>query len=115
MTKDRDGETVWQAGGARKTLTSGRINWFGRDPDWTDSLGFRGKQDVESCGQQWTRMDVICQTDRVTNLVNGIKVNEGCQSIPSSGKILVQTELAEIFIRRWELWPLGKAPPMDKR
>ena len=25
---------------------------------------------------------------------------------PSSGKLQLQTELAEIFFRRWELWPL---------
>jgi len=22
----------------------------------------------------------------------------------------LQTELAEVFIRRWELWPVGEAP-----
>lgn len=112
-TKDRDGETVWKAGGEKKTIQRGRINWYGRDPDWADKLGFRGRDDVESPFGRWTRMDVVCDGDRVTILVNGIKVNEAFDLVPSAGKILVQTEQAEIFVRRLELWPLGKAPKFD--
>ncbi len=114
VTKDRDGETVWQAGGEKKVFTSGRVNWFGRDPDWNDVVGFRGKNDVESPGDQWTRMDVICRGDRITILVNGVKVNEGFDVHPSAGKLTIQSELAEIFVRRWELWPLDKAPAATK-
>lgn len=114
VTKDRDGETVWQAGGEKKVFQSGRINWFGRDPDWKDVRGFRGKKDVESPGDQWTRMDVICRGDRITILVNGVKVNEGFDVRPSAGKLTIQSEMAEIFVRRWELWPLDKAPPATK-
>ncbi len=110
VTKDRDGETVWKEGGERKTFDRGRINWYGRDPDWKDVLGFRGPQDVDSPHGQWTRMDVICDGGRITILVNGVKVNEGFDSHPSYGKLTIQSEAAEIFIRRWELWPLGKAP-----
>lgn len=113
VTKDRDGETVWKRGGEKKTFTSGRINWFGRDPDWNDVRGFRGKDDVESLGKQWTRMDVICEGGKVTNIVNGVVVNEGFDANPSAGKILIQSELAEIFVRRFELWPLGKAPAFN--
>lgn len=108
--KDRDGETVWKAGGERKTIQRGRINWFGRDPDWADKKGFRGKDDVESPFGQWTRMDVVCDKQRVTIFVNGVKVNEAIEVAPASGKIQIQAELAEMFVRRWELWPLGKAP-----
>ena len=46
ISRDRDGEAVWTAGGAKQRFTSGRINWFGRDPDWKDALGFRGAKDV---------------------------------------------------------------------
>ena len=37
-------------------------------------------------------------------------INSGYNAVPQAGKLTVQTELAEIFVRRWELWPLGKAP-----
>ena len=114
VAKDRDGESVWHKGGEKKAFTGGRINWYGRDPDWTDTLGFRGKDDVESPDLQWTRMDVICDGDRITITVNGVKVNEGFDASHTAGKILLQTELAEIFFRRVELWPLGKAPTGER-
>ena len=113
VAKDRDGETVWNPDGEKTSFTSGRINWYGRDPDWKDEIGFRGPDDVESPFGKWTRMDVICDGGRVVVKVNGVKVNEAFDANPPSGKILVQTELAEMFVRRWELWPLGEAPEFD--
>jgi hypothetical protein len=115
VTKDRDGENVWCSGGQKQVFTSGRVNWFGRDPDWADVLGFRGKNDVESPADQWTRMDVICRGDRITILVNGVKVNEAFDVYPAAGKLTLQSEMAEIFFRRWELWPLDKAPAASKQ
>lgn len=110
VVKDRDGETVWSAEGQPQVFTSGRINWWGRDPDWKDQLGFRGPKDVEKPHGEWNRMDVICDHDRITIKVNGTVVNCGYNAVPQAGKLTIQTELAEIFVRRWELWPLGKAP-----
>lgn len=114
VTKDRDGENVWKKGGKRETFSRGRINWYGRDPDWADKLGFRGKQDVESPDGEWTRMDVVCDGGHIVTYVNGVMVNEGFDAFPSAGKLLIQTELAEIIVRRWELWPVGKAPKPAK-
>ena len=54
---DRDGEPVFDPRGAPRVFENGRINWFGRDPDWQDRLGFRGRQDVESPLGEWTRLD----------------------------------------------------------
>ncbi len=110
------GEIIWHKGGARKTFhTMKRIDWFGRDPDWKDVTGFRGRHDVESPLGAWTRMDVVASGDRVQVYVNGILVNEAFDLVPSSGKILLQTELAEIWFRRWELYPLGHAPPFEHK
>jgi hypothetical protein len=106
-TTDRDGETVWKKGGKRITIDKfARINWWGRDPDWADVLDYRGKQDIESPGQRWTRLDVICDGGHILYRVNGILANEGFDAKPSSGKILLQTELAEVYYRRFELHPL---------
>jgi hypothetical protein len=107
-TKDRDGEDIWKKGGQRKTFAGGRINWFGRDPDWKDETGYRGKEDIESPGKEWTRLDVICDGGHIVYSVNGIQANEGFDSVPSSGKILFQTEGAELFVRRFELLPLKR-------
>jgi len=46
----------------------------------------------------------------VGTFVNGKKVNEAFDVTPREGRIQLQTELAEIFYRRWELWPLGQGP-----
>lgn len=110
---DRDGEPVWHPGGAARVFNKGRVNWFGRDPDWADVLGFRGRRDVEHLDGQWNRLEVICDGRRITNRLNGVVVNAGYDADPAAGQILIQTELAEIFIRRWELWPLGQAPLYD--
>jgi len=107
--KDRDGETVFDPEG-KLTPFEGqtRINWFGRDPDWEDKLGFRGKEDVERPFGQWNRVEVLCDGDTITNTVNGRVVNKGSRSNLKSGKILLQSEGAEIFFRRVDLEPLPK-------
>jgi hypothetical protein len=112
--KDRDGEMIWKKGGERSTVTGGRVNWWGRDVDWDDKIGFRGREDVDSPLGEWTRMDVICDGDHLVYLVNGVVVNEAFEASPSSGKILLQTEQAEMWVRRMELWPIGKAPAYSK-
>lgn len=114
IDRDRDGEAIWKRGGKRETFNKGRINWFGRDPDWEDKLGFRGKQDVESPDGEWNRFDVICEGGHIQAYVNGTLVNEGFDAYPTYGRIQLQTELAEVFIRRLELWPLGKGPKPAK-
>jgi len=111
--RDRDDEVIWQEGGQRETFNlenRRRINWYGRDPDWEDVIGFRGKQDVESPDGQWTRMDVIADGGHIEVFINGVKVNEGFDMFPDYGRLQLQTELAEAFVRRWELWPLGEGP-----
>ena len=105
---DRDGEPVFDPKGEAREFESGRINWFGRDPEWADRLGFRGNQDVESPYGEWTRLEVIADGDRVTNIVNGTVVNEGTRSSLTEGRILVQSEGAEIYVRRIDLEPLER-------
>jgi hypothetical protein len=106
--KDRDGEAVFDPAGEARLFETGRINWYGRDVDWKDSLGFRGRDDVESPYGQWTRLEVVAQGDRLTYLVNGKVVNEGVRASLAAGKIIIQSEGAEIFVRKIELGPVGK-------
>lgn len=108
VTKDRDGEIVWKKGGEKKTFPSGRINWYGRDPDWKDVLNFRGNSDVESPGKEWTRIEYIAAGDTLKYFVNGVVVNEMTDVKPAAGKLLFQSEGAEIFFRKIELHPIKK-------
>ena len=106
--RDRDGESVFDPRAEPSEFDRGRLNWYGRDVDWQDRLGFRGRDDVESPYGGWTRLEVIADGDRVTNIVNGKVVNEGFRSSLTEGRILIQSEGAEIYFRRIELQPLGR-------
>jgi hypothetical protein len=120
--RDRAKQAIYQPGGKKVTFkrplprgvhaadSPGRIDWYGRDPDWKDVKGFRGKEDVESPHGQWTRLDVISDGGHVETFVNGTKVNEAFDVSPRAGRIQLQSELAEVFYRRWELWPIDKGP-----
>jgi hypothetical protein len=94
--------------GTPETRDSVRFNWWGRDPEWKDVLGFRGGRDVEKPAGEWNRMEVICDGDTITNIVNGYVVNVGTDSSHTRGKILLQSEGAELFCRRFEVRPLTK-------
>ncbi len=111
--RDRDNELVWKEDEPRQTVAGKgvqRVNWFGRDPEWKDVKGVRGPRDKDSPLGQWTRIDVIADGGHVQTFVNGTKVNEAFDVSPRAGRLQLQSEQAEVFFRRWELWPLGKGP-----
>lgn len=85
---------------------SGRLNWWGRDPKWTDTIGFRGGKDVESPLGQWTRCELIAKDDTLTFYVNGKLVNRAKGLNVTKGRILFQTEGAEVWYRDLILTPL---------
>jgi hypothetical protein len=97
---------VFQPNGRKETITSGRINWYGRDPEWKDTLGFRGENDVEKPLGKWNKMECIADGDQITIFVNGKLVNKATNVKPHKGKIQIQSESAGLFVRRVELTPL---------
>jgi Domain of Unknown Function (DUF1080) len=103
-----DGQLYFEKGGKSETRDSARYNWWGRDPAWKDVLGFRGARDVEKPAGDWNRMEVICDGDSITNIVNGYVVNAATKSSLSKGKIIIQSEGAEILFRKIEIRPLLK-------
>ena len=107
-TLDRDGEFVYDAKGTPRVFSNGdRINWSGRDADWTDRLGYRGAHEVEKPGGEWNRLEVVVERDRITNILNGVVVNVGVDPSYTSGKIMIQSEGAEMFVRRVDLYPVA--------
>lgn len=105
----RGNELYWdEANGTATARDRGRFNWHGRDPEWKDVLGFRGKEDVEAPTGEWNRQEVICDGDTVRNIVNGKVVNYAYDSSHSFGKIELQSEGAEIWIRRVEIRPVKR-------
>ncbi len=104
-----DGRTRWKKGGT-KTVYSGKQFWWSQhDPEFQELIDTRGRFDVESPLGEWTRVECICNQDRITVVVNGAVVNECFDVFPSKGKILLESEGFEIYFRRFELRPLTKS------
>lgn len=94
------------AGSTLMTRDKGRINWYGRWPQWKDEINIRGPQDLEKKMGQWNRQEVIACDDIMVNLINGKVVSAAFELSQTQGRITVQSEGAEIFFRRIELLPL---------
>lgn len=109
IESDRDGEKRWKRGAPRQTVTGGRVNWEKRDEDWEDRLGFRGKDDPGTPPDGWNRLEVIAKGDTLRYLFNGQVVNEAFEVAPCEGRVCIQTEAAEMLVRRFELRPLDSA------
>jgi len=66
------------------------------------------KTDAEKPTGEWNTVEVVCDGDKITNIVNGVVVNEGIHASEVKGKILLQSEGAEVFYRKVELRPLSR-------
>ena len=102
----QDGTYIFQPGGSPVTVNGNRINWFGRDPNWKDVKGFRGKNDIEKPAGEWNLIECTAEGDKISIVLNGVLVNQAFNVKPSRGRIQIQSEGAEIFFRRIELTPL---------
>ncbi|MEP6750949.1 MAG: DUF1080 domain-containing protein [Bacteroidota bacterium] len=61
------------------------------------------KRNAEKPTGQWNRVELIANKGKITYIVNGTVVNEGEDPSLTSGKILVQSEGAEIYYRKIEI------------
>ncbi|MEO5995387.1 MAG: DUF1080 domain-containing protein [Chitinophagaceae bacterium] len=104
--KKQGGGNVFMAGGKPLTINKGRIDWFARDPDWKDVLNFRGEKDIEKEAGKWNKIECIADADNITVYLNGVLVNQAYHVKPSRGKIQIQSEGAEMFVRKVEIAPL---------
>lgn len=98
----------WKKGGEVRTFTGRQLWWSLHDPDFKELLDTRGKHDLESPVGEWTRVECLCAGKRIAISVNGTVVNECYDVFPSTGKILLQSEGFELFVRKFELHPLKK-------
>jgi hypothetical protein len=109
-----NGPPRFDPSGKLEILSKGWIRWSDRDPSWRDVFGFRGRNDVESPADKWSRVECVCKGDRITVFVNGKRVNEVQNVFPSSGKILLQCEGSEVFFRKVVLHPLQPEPGINQ-
>jgi hypothetical protein len=67
------------------------------------------KTDAEKPNGQWNTIEVVCDGDKITNIVNGVVVNEATHASETKGRILLQSEGAEVYYRNIELQPLSSS------
>jgi hypothetical protein len=67
------------------------------------------KTDAEKPSGEWNTIEVVCDGDKITNIVNGVVVSECSQASETKGRILLQSEGAEVYYRKVELRPLSKS------
>jgi len=94
---------VFDPKGNMVTVNSGRINWYGRDPEWKDVKGFRGENDVEKPVGKWNKLVCVVKDKEIAVYLNNKLVNHAFNVKPSKGKIQVQSEGAEIIFRKIDL------------
>jgi hypothetical protein len=104
--EQKDKQYYYTPGAPAREFAGGRINWFGRDPAWKDEVGYRGPKDVERPVGQWNVLECDCDGASVAYKVNGVAVNGGTNASLTKGRILLQSEGAEVFFRKVELRPL---------
>jgi hypothetical protein len=104
-----DGAALTGKDGQRVTGPPGaalKIDRFNKGP-WKNVVGYRDPvNEVEKPHGQWNVLELVNQNGHVRQYVNGKLANEGTDAFPSSGKILFQSEGAEVFFRNIELYPL---------
>jgi len=101
---------IYSTTGEPATIHGGRINWWGRDPDWKDVKDFRGAKDVERPIGEWNRLEIIAAGRTMTVILNGVLVNQCVDVVPRAGRIQIQSEGAEIYFKSVMLTRLTNQP-----
>ncbi len=115
----KEGETgdFWMTDGAALTGSDGKrvtgppgsarnIGHIGKGPT-ENTIGFRNSSgELEKPRGQWNTLELIVNGDVIHQYVNGKLANIGRDPSPTEGKILLQSEGAEIFFRNLQIAPL---------
>ena len=102
-----DGQAYYDPAGTLAARARGRLNWWGRDPAWRDVAWYRGPRDLDRPVGEWNRLDIVCAGDRITCYLNGQVANSARVLGNAAGRILLQSEGAEILFRKVEIHALA--------
>ena len=67
---------------------------------------FAKSENAENPIGEWNTIEIIAKDNTITHIVNGKTLNQGTQTSVNKGKILLQSEGAELFVRKVTLTPL---------
>jgi hypothetical protein len=104
-----DGAALTGRDGQRVTGPPGsamKIDRIGKGPS-KNVTGYRDPVgEVENPHGEWNTLELVIQGNDVKQYVNGKLANEGKDPFPQDGKILFQSEGAEVYFRDIKLYPL---------
>jgi hypothetical protein len=104
-----DGAALTGKDGQRVTGPTGsalKIDRFNKG-EFKNVTGYRDPtNELEKPHGQWNVVEMVNRDGHVWQYVNGKLANEGTDAFPTTGKILFQSEGAEIFFRKIKLYPL---------
>ena len=104
-----DGAALTGADGKRVTGPPGsarNIGHIGKGPE-ENTVGFRNSSgELEKPHGEWNTLEVVVDDKIIHQYVNGKLANVGTDPFPTEGKILFQSEGAEIYFRNIEIAPL---------
>lgn len=104
-----DGAALTGADGKRITGPPGsalNIGHIGKGPE-ENVTGFRNSAgELEKPHGQWNLLEMVVDDQEIRQYVNGSLANVGKNPFPTEGKILFQSEGAEIYFRGIHLFPL---------
>ncbi len=115
----KEGETgdFWMTDGAALTGMDGKritgpvgaalnIGHIGKGPQ-QNVVGFRNSAgELEKPHGEWNLLEVVVDDKVIHQYVNGVLANVGTDPFPTDGKILFQSEGAEVYFRNMQLSPL---------
>lgn len=104
-----DGASITGIDGKRVTGPEGkalRIDRIGKGV-WKDETGYRDPTgEIEKPHGEWNLLELITDKNEIRQYVNGKLANKGTDPFPVEGKILFQSEGAEVFFRDIQIAPL---------
>jgi len=104
-----DGAALTGKDGVRVTGPAGnamKIDRFNKGA-FKNVTGYRDPtNELENPHGAWNVVELVNRDGHVWQYVNGKLANEGTDAFPTSGKILFQSEGAEVFFRNIKLYPL---------
>lgn len=98
----------WSPSGTKTVFTNRQLWWNNHEAGFEELLDTRGKSDVDSPLGDWTKIECVCEKDTIAVIVNGTTVNKAYEVTPAAGRILLQCEGFELFVRNFVIKPLGK-------
>ena len=104
-----DGAAITGRNGVRVTGPEGKASKIDRFNKgvFKNVTGYRDPtNELEKPHGEWNVVELVNRDGHVWQYVNGKLANEGTDAFPSDGKILFQSEGAEVFFRDIKLYPL---------